>query len=85
MLHYFSSRNHAHNLVWPEGNGRITEYLRAQVEGRLQTATTLRQIVKSANGYQLHFQNHLTGPAESVFCSADNFCCTEIHAALCLC
>ena len=66
MLHYFSSRNHAHNLVWPEGNGRITEYLRAQVEGRLQTATTLRQIVKSANGYRLHFQNHLTGAAESV-------------------
>ncbi len=65
MLHYFSSRSLAHNLVWPEGNGRITEYLRQKVAARLQVASTLRQIFPGSKGYTLHFQNHQTQTTET--------------------
>lgn len=70
MLHYFSSRSHAHNLVWPEGNGRITEYLRSKIEDKLQVATTLRHVEQQGRGYRLLFQNHHTGQTETVV--ADN-------------
>jgi predicted NAD/FAD-dependent oxidoreductase len=63
-------RSHAHNLVWPEGNGRITEYLRAKIEPKLQVATALRHIERTGGRYRLHFQNHQTRLTETV--QADN-------------
>lgn len=66
MLHYFSARSHAHNLVWPEGNGYISEYLKKQVKDRLQCAMALRLITREPAGYRLHFTNHATQNSESV-------------------
>lgn len=58
MLHYFCSRSDAHNLVWPEGNGFIAEYLRRRSEARIRQATSLRLIEKAGHGYRLQFTDH---------------------------
>lgn len=65
LLHYFSARNDSHNLVWPEGNGFIAEYLRQKLGGTIQPATALRLIGKEARHYLLHFFNHATQQAET--------------------
>ncbi|MBV6494244.1 MAG: hypothetical protein LDLANPLL_02275 [Turneriella sp.] len=59
LLHYFASREHAHNLVWPEGNGFLADYLRGQVNSHVLTGYTLRSIVKEKTGYKLYFTNYL--------------------------
>ncbi len=66
LIHYFAARGDAHNLVWPEGNGFLTEYLRRKTESHIQCATTLRHIEKIGKGYRLSFINHETNSEEIV-------------------
>ncbi|MFZ5628046.1 MAG: NAD(P)-binding protein [Spirochaetota bacterium] len=65
LLHYFAARSEAHNLVWPEGNGYIAEYLRRKLGNAIQPATALRQVEKVGNHYRLHFFNHATQARET--------------------
>lgn len=58
LLHYFAARSEAHNLVWPEGNGFIAEYLRKEVLTKISCSMALRQIEKVSGGYRLYFTNH---------------------------
>lgn len=67
LLHYFSARSDAHNLVWPEGNGFIAEYLRKRVFSKISCAMALRQIEKVSGGYRLHFSNEREKRQETVF------------------
>ncbi len=64
LLHYFAARSESHNLVWPEGNGYIAEYLRKKLGNIIQAATALRHVEKTSRGYRLHFFNHATRSAE---------------------
>lgn len=64
LLHYFAARSEAHNLVWPEGNGFIAEYLRKKLGNTIQPATALRHMEKTGSGYRLHFFNHATQSVE---------------------
>lgn len=58
LLHYFSARSDAHNLVWPEGNGFIAEYLHKQVFTKIAGGMALRKVEKEPAGYRLYFTNH---------------------------
>ncbi len=62
-----SARSHSHNLVWPEGNGYVSEYLISRVKARIKSAMSLRLIIKEKKGYRLHFTNHATEETESVY------------------
>jgi protoporphyrinogen oxidase len=76
LIHYFTARSGSHegfgkdkesvNLVWPEGNGFITEYLRKKSTGRIQTGMSVRRIDKTSTGYILHFENHQQSESEAV-------------------
>lgn len=66
LLHYFAARGNAHNLVWPEGNGFIAEYLRERTQDFLQPATALRLIRQEKGKYLLYFSNFASGATELV-------------------
>lgn len=66
FLHYFSARNDAHNLVWPEGNGFIAEYLRTKLGEKIQSARALRRIDKEGKGYALYFENYTNGSQQKI-------------------
>ncbi|MCX7632038.1 MAG: FAD-dependent oxidoreductase [Turneriella sp.] len=53
LLHYFAARHDAHNLVWPEGNGFITEYLRRKALPHIHEATAARRITKNGRRYHI--------------------------------
>lgn len=66
LLHYFAARSNAHNLVWPEGNGFIAEYLRERTRGCIEEATLLRHIRKEKGEYQLYFTHFTSGETAMV-------------------
>jgi protoporphyrinogen oxidase len=87
LLHYFASRHDSHNLVWPEGNGFIAEYLRKKLGNAIQPATLLRQIEKDGSHYRLHFFNHATQAretwrAEKIIFAAPKFILPWVYPAL---
>ena len=87
LLHYFAARGETHNLVWPEGNGYIAEYLRKKLGNRIQSATALRLVEKTGSGYRLHFFNYGTQSAEvfytrKVIFAAPKFILPWVYPAL---
>lgn len=58
FLHYFGARSESHNLVWPEGNGFVSEYLRQKLGPKIESGQALRRIDKRGQGYELFFQDH---------------------------
>ncbi len=87
LLHYFAARSEAHNLVWPEGNGFIAEYLRRQVFTKISCAMALRQIEKGSGGYRMFFTNHRekrqdTVLAKNIIFAAPKFILPYVYPAL---
>lgn len=87
MLHYFAARSDAHNLVWPEGNGRIAEYLQNTLLERIQPATAVRLIEKTASGYHLQLtdfqkQSTIAVMAKNVIFAAPKFVLPYVYPAL---
>jgi len=87
MLHYFSARNDSHNLVWPEGNGRVAEYLRLTLGDKIHSAHALRRIDKTTKGYDLYFQDHLANAvrrvhAQKIIFAAPKFILPYVYPAL---
>lgn len=67
FLHYFSARSESHNLVWPEGNGFISEYLRAKLGERIVSRHSLRRVDKEQGGYALYFDDFAAGRVRKIF------------------
>lgn len=67
FLHYFSARSESHNLVWPEGNGFIAEYLRGILGRRIESGHSLRRIDKEQGGYTLYFQDFSQNRVRKIF------------------
>ncbi|HRP68659.1 MAG TPA: FAD-dependent oxidoreductase [Turneriella sp.] len=66
LIHYFAARGNMHNLVWPEGNGFLVEYMRSRVEPYIHTGKALRHIEKGTNDYALHFLDFASGQIRKV-------------------
>lgn len=87
LLHYFSARSESHNLVWPEGNGFISEYLRAKLGEKIRSGHALRHIQKAQKGYTLQFEDHQTGGAvkvlaDKIIFAAPKFILPYVYPAL---
>lgn len=86
FLHYFSARSESHNLVWPEGNGFIAEYLRTCLGDKIQSAHVLRRIDKEAAGYALYFETPTGAPkrviAKKIIFAAPKFILPYVYPGL---
>ncbi len=87
LLHYFAARSESHNLVWPEGNGFIAEYLRSKLGPKIHPAHSLRRIDKEAKGYSLSFQDHAQNSvrkitANKIIFAAPKFILPYVYPAL---
>lgn len=87
FLHYFSARSESHNLVWPEGNGFIAEYLRQKLGNHIVSGHALRRIDPEGRGYTLHFTDHPGGKtrkisAERIIFAAPKFILPYVYPAL---
>ena len=56
-IHYFAARSESHNLIWPEGNGFIAEYLRRKVAFQIRPDHAVRSITKVRNDFEVLVQN----------------------------